>query len=134
MTNHPSSQPESQAPSGNAANRQELPYELQDGSHVCYVEADPDDGMPAHYRPCPADLCQAAHLHNLLVEVREELRQRRACLVGARDDLARIAGASVEDGGVWIKAVAESRVPLIDSAILETDKSLVVLGSFNVGL
>ena len=121
-------------PVSDSESRTELPYELQDGSHVCWVEADPDDGTPAHYRPCPADLCQAAHLHNLLVEVSEELRQRRACLEGARDDLARIAGASVEDGGVWIKAVAESRLPLIDAAISETDKSLVVLGSFNVGL
>lgn len=32
-------------------------------THLCWVEADPDDGTPNHYRPCPADLCEATHLH-----------------------------------------------------------------------
>ena len=111
-----------------------LPLELTPGNHVCWVDADPDDGTPAHYRPCPADLCESVFLHNLLVEVREELRQRLACLEGARDDLARIANAGVQDGGVWIRAVAQARVPLVEAAITETNKSLVALGSFNLGL
>lgn len=100
--------------------------------HLCWVEADPDDGMPPHYRPCPPDLCEAQHLHNLVVEVREELRQRLACLEGAQRDLAMIAKASVEDGGVWVRAVAEARVPLVTAAIEETNKALVALGDFNV--
>lgn len=100
--------------------------------HLCWVDADPDDGMSSHYRPCPPDLCEAQHLHNLLVEVRQELRDRRACLEGAQRDLALIAKAAVEDGGVWIRAVAEARLPLVEAAISETDKSLVALGDFNV--
>lgn len=101
-------------------------------THLCWVDADPDDGLPSHYRPCPPDLCEAQHLHNLLVEVRQELRDRRACLEGAQRDLALIAKASVEDGGLWVRAVAEARLPLVEAAITETDKSLVALGDFNV--
>lgn len=109
-----------------------LPLELMPGSHVCWVDADPDNGMPAHYRPCPADLCEATWLHNLICELREEFRQRLVCLEGARDDLARIAKAETQDGGVWLRAVAEARVPLVEAAITETNRTLVVLENFNV--
>jgi hypothetical protein len=102
--------------------------------HLCWVEGDPEQGMPNHYRPCPPDLCEAEYLHNTLVEVTQELKERRACLVGARDDLHAIENAAVEDGGVWIRAVAERRAELVEAAITETDKALIALGSFNVGI
>ena len=56
--------------------------------------------------------------------LRDELRERRACLVAARDDLVRITQASVEDGGMWIRAVAEGRVPYLEEAIVNTDGAL----------
>lgn len=56
--------------------------------------------------------------------LREELRQRRACLVAARDDLVSISRAKTEDGGLWIRAVAEGRIPYLDQAIANTDKAL----------
>ena len=102
--------------------------------HLAWVEADPDDGMPSHYRPCPPDLCEARHLHNLVVEVRQELKDRLSCLTGARDDLDAIEHASVEDGGIWIKAVAQRRKELVAGAITETEKALVALGDFHVGI
>ena len=58
--------------------------------------------------------------------LREELRQRRACLVGARDTLTDIIGAGVEDGGLWIRSVAEARIPFLDEAIKNTDNALSV--------
>src|SRR5512146_679125 len=101
--------------------------------HICWVEGDPDDGTPSHYRPCPPDLCEAQHLHNLMVEVVAEMKQRRACLTGARDDFDSIEHAAVEDGGIWIRAVAQRRRELVEGAIAELDKSLAALGSFNLG-
>lgn len=101
-------------------------------THLCWVEADPDDGTPNHYRPCPADLCEATHLHNLMVEVVAEMKERRACLTGARDDFDSIEHAAVEDGGIWIRAVAQRRRELVEGAIAELDKSLVTLGSFDL--
>jgi hypothetical protein len=101
---------------------------MAETTHICYVADDPDDDEKGHYRPCPAELCEAEMLLELVRELAEELRQRRACLVGARDDLERITKAAVEDGGLWIRAVAEGRIPLIDSAIAETDRAIVAAG------
>lgn len=56
--------------------------------------------------------------------LRTELRERRACLVAARDDLARIAKAKTEDGGLWVRAVAEARLPFLDEALANTDAAL----------
>ena len=103
-------------------------------THLCWVESDPDDGTLAHYRPCPPRLCEAQHIHNLMVEVVQELKDRLACLEGARDDLNAIQHASTEDGGVWIRAVAQRRQELVEEAIVETNKSLVALGSFNLAV
>ncbi len=100
--------------------------------HLCWVDGDLDDGTLPHYRPCPPDLCEAQHLYNLVCETVEELKQRRACLVGARDDLDAIEHAAVEDGGIWIRAIAERRKELVAEAIAETDKALTALGSFNL--
>ena len=100
--------------------------------HLCWVDGDPDDGTLPHYRPCPAYLCEAQHLHNLMVEVVQELKDRLACLEGARDDLDAIQHASTEDGGIWIRAVAQRRHELVEGAISETHKSLVALGSFDL--
>jgi hypothetical protein len=97
--------------------------------HLCWVDDDPDDGTLPHYRSCPADLCEAQHLHNLMVEVVQELRDRLACLEGARDDLDAIQHASTEDGGVWLRAVAQRRHELVEGAISETHKAL---GSFDL--
>jgi len=102
--------------------------------HLCWVDGDPDDGTPPHYRPCPPDLCEARHLHNLIVEVVRELKDRRACLTGARDDFDAIEHAAVEDGGIWIRAVAQRRRELVEAAISETDKALVALGDFHLGI
>lgn len=57
--------------------------------------------------------------------LRDELEARKTCLVAARDDLQRISQAGVDDGGLWIRAVAEARLPLLDEAIANTDASLV---------
>lgn len=97
-------------------------------THICYVADDPDDSEKGHYRPCPATACQADLLLELNRELVEELRQRRACLVGARDDIERITKAGVQDGGLWIRSVAEARLPLLDGAIDETDKALTAAG------
>jgi hypothetical protein len=56
--------------------------------------------------------------------LRQELRDRRACLVAARDDLERISHAGVEDGGLWIRAVAEARLPFLNEAIENTERAL----------
>lgn len=52
--------------------------------------------------------------------LRDELRARVTCLVEARADLARIVTAKVEDGGLWVRSVAEGRIPLLDEAIANT--------------
>lgn len=54
----------------------------------------------------------------------DELRERRVCLVAARDDLQRILGAKTEDGGLWIRAIAGARIPLVEEAIANTDAAL----------
>lgn len=100
--------------------------------HLCWVDGDPDDDTLPHYRPCPPDLCEAQHLHNLMVEVVQELKDRRACLVGAREDLDAIEGAAFADGGIWVRAVAQRRGELVAEAIAETDRALVALGGFDV--
>lgn len=61
--------------------------------------------------------------------LRAELEERRACLVAARADLMSIAGAKVEDGGLWIRAVAHGRIELVNQAIDSTDRALAETGS-----
>lgn len=43
--------------------------------HLCWVDIDPDDGTPGHYRPCPADLCEAERLHEELIDLRRNLER-----------------------------------------------------------
>jgi hypothetical protein len=107
---------------------------VSESLHLCWVDGDPDDNTPPHYRPCPPDLCEARDLHNLMVEVVQELKDRLACLEGARDDLDAIQHASIEDGGIWIRAVAQGRQELVEAAISEINKTLVALGSFDLGV
>lgn len=57
--------------------------------------------------------------------LRDELVARRECLVACRDDLERITTAAVEDGGIWIRAVASGRLAYVDQAIASTDAALV---------
>ena len=91
--------------------------EAVSAQHFCLTE---EDG----WRPCPPSLCEAGDLLGERFGLRDELVERRACLVGVRDDLNAIMGAGTQDGGLWVRAVAEARLRLVEQAIANTDSAL----------
>jgi len=89
--------------------------------------------MENEWRPCPASLCEAGDLLGVAAGLTDELNERRACLVAARDDLVAIQGAAVEDGGLWIRSVAQRRQELVEEAIASTDAALKAAGEARHG-
>ena len=90
---------------------------VREATHVCLTTEN-------EWRPCPASLCEAGDLLGFACGLADELEERRTCLIAARDDLSAIQGAAVEDGGVWIRSVAQRRQQLVEEAIASTDAAL----------